>query len=580
MRCVDCRHENAIGSRFCERCGGSLERRCSACDREVSGAAQFCRHCGAPLCAGMAPDAVDERHASERRQLTAMFCDLQNYTDLAQRSDPEELSEILLRYQRVCAEAIERYEGHVAQYLGDGVLAYFGFPRAYEDNAERAVRAALAIQAAFSRLEPEGAAAGSDGMRARIAIHTGPVVIARMGDEAHEETLALGDPINVAARLQALAEPGGVLISERTRQLVPGLFVTRDLGVPALKGVSEPIRVYAVLDRAQVGPRFSGRPTLTPLVGRKWELRRFLDGWARAESGCGQVLLLSGEPGMGKSRLLHEFQRALGQAPRFTLELRCSPYAKGAAFQPLIELYEQGLGFEAGDAPEARVVKLETVLGQIAGLERAEVVPYLAALLSLPPSARFPLEHMAAEVQREKTLEALVAPILCLAEQHPVLFAVEDLHWSDPSTIQLLGGMSERIADRRVMLVLTFRPGFEPPWALPPVARRSCVLSPMSRAEARQLVEAVAGERLPDRVVEEIVDRADGVPLFAEELARSVADSEARTGAAGGGRPAAAELKVPATLQDSLMARLDRLDAGRRVAQLASILGREFPSSL
>jgi class 3 adenylate cyclase/tetratricopeptide (TPR) repeat protein len=582
MQCVACRHDNAFDSRFCERCGDRLERRCLVCDTPVSGSERVCCRCGAAQGAAATPAAGHEGPVGERRQLTAMFCDLENYTGLARRIDPEDLREILLPYQRICAEAVERYGGCVAQYLGDGVLGYFGFPRAYEDNAERAVRAALAIQAGLARRGVDRSDASQPGVSARIGIHTGLVVMTRMGDEAHGETLALGDTINVASRLQAIADPGGILISGSTHQLVPGLFVVRDLGTPALKGVSDAIRVYAVVGRARVGgPRFSGSPALSPLVGRERELRRCLDCWERAESGKGQVLMISGEPGMGKSRLLLEFQLALRQTLRFTLELRCSPHAVGAAFQPVIDLYEQGFGFDSGDDPDARLFKLETVLDQIAGLERTEVVPYLAALLSLPPSPRFPLEHMAPEVQREKTIEALVAPVLCLAAQQPVLVAVEDLHWSDPSTLQLLGRLIDRIADRRVLLLLTSRPSFEPPWVSPGSAMPSWPLSALDRVEARRLVEAVAGQRLPDAVVEEIVDRADGVPLFAEELARSVADAKASAGFAPGGRSAvAADFKVPATLQDSLMARLDRLDAGKRVAQLASILGREFPFSL
>ena len=603
MQCAACQHENESGSGFCERCGASLERRCGACGESLSPAARFCPYCGVRLDGAGSASAPTSSHgrgeapppgvrgsplaehaAGERRQLTAMFCDLAGFTDLAQRFDPEELREILLPYQEACARGIGRFDGHIAQYLGDGVLAYFGFPRAHEDDAERAVRAALAIQAALAELNEHGAVLGTPGIRARIGIHTGLVVVTRIGDGAHQETLAVGDAINIAARLQGLAEPGGILISQTTLKLVSGLFVTRDLGTPALKGVTEAIPVHAVIGSARLGPRFAVLRSLTPLTGRDRELRQLVDRWKQVEAGDGQVLMVSGEPGIGKSRLLHAFQQALAESPHLTLELRCSAHAAGSAFQPVIELYELGLGFSAEDAPEVKLAKLEAVLPRVPGLPLEDVVPYVAALLALPPSKRFPLEHMAPELQREKTLEALVTPTLALARERPLLVACEDLHWSDPSTLQLLGRLIDRIPGRRILMVLTFRPSFEPPWTLPPAWRRPLVLSGLTREETRVLVEAAVGGqgRLPERLVDRIVERADGVPLFAEELARSVVDSgmvveqDGRFAFHG----QLEDLRIPATLQDSLMARLDRLSAAKRVAQLVSILGREFPFSL
>jgi class 3 adenylate cyclase/tetratricopeptide (TPR) repeat protein len=511
-----------------------------------------------------------------------MFCDLVGFTALSQRVDPEDLREILLPYQELCSRAIVRSEGHVAQYLGDGVLAYFGYPQAHEDDAEHAVRAALEIQAALAELNERDAGAGGPAIRARIGIHTGRVVVGEVGESEHHETLAFGDAINVASRIQALAEPGGILIGQSTHQLVSGLFATRDLGTPALKGVTESVRVYSVVGSTRAGPRFATAPRLTPLTGRERELRHFADRWERAARGDGQVLMVTGEPGIGKSRLLRAFYDELEGVPHFTVELRCSPHRRGSAFQPVIEVYEQGLGLSDEDAPAARLARLGTGLERIRGLDLAEVVPYLAALFGLPASNRFPLEHMGPEVQREKTLDALIAPIFALAEQ-PVLLAVDDLHWSDPSTLELLGRLVERIERRRILMILTFRPGFEPPWRLPASWSRPLVLSGLTREETRILVEAVAGAgRLPDRIVDRIVERAGGIPLFAEELARAVVDSGLVVERDGRVelRGHVEDLAIPATLQDSLMARLDRLSAAKHVAQLASVLGREFSSSL
>jgi class 3 adenylate cyclase/tetratricopeptide (TPR) repeat protein len=512
-----------------------------------------------------------------------MFCDLVGFMAISQRVDPEVLHrEILLPYQEVCSRAIVRSEGHVAQYLGDCVLAFFGYPRAHENDAENAVRAALEIQAALSELNERVAGVVQPAVRARIGIHTGRVVVSEVRESTHHDTLAFGEAINVASRIQALAEPGGILIGQSTHQLVSGLFATRDLGTPPLKGVTEPIRVYSVVGSTRAGPRFATASRLTPLTGRERELRHFADRWKRAVEGDGQVLMVTGEPGIGKSRLLRAFYQELEGVPHFTLELRCSPHRRGSAFQPVIELYEQGLGLSDEDAPAARLAKLGTGLERILGLDLAEVVPYLAALFGLPASNRFPLEHLGPEVQRKKTLDALIAPILALAEQ-PVLLAVDDLHWSDPSTLELLGRLVERIERRRILMILTFRPEFQPPWRLPASWSLPLVLSALTRDETRILVAAVAGSvRLPDRVVDRIVERADGVPLFAEELARAVVDSGLIVERDGrvDFRGHVEDRVIPTTLQDSLMARLDRLSAAKHIAQLASVLGREFSLSL
>jgi class 3 adenylate cyclase/tetratricopeptide (TPR) repeat protein len=576
MRCPDCQYESAADASFCERCGARLGARCVSCGESLSPGARFCRHCGIE----QSGDPT-RRLAGERRQLTALFCDLVGSTDLARRIDPEELRETLSAYHDACSEAVGRFDGHVAQYLGDGVLAYFGYPRAHEDDAERAVRAGLAIQASLAELNRRRAEFGAEPIMARIGIHTGLVVVMEMGDPERPEPLALGDPINVASRLEGLAHPGGVLISHATQRLVTGLFVMHDLGTPALKGVSEPIRVYAVEGSSGVGPRFGPSVALTPLKGRDRELAQLIERWEEGEEGFGQVVALSGEPGIGKSRLVHAFREQLRDVPHFTLELGCSPLTSGSAFQPLIELLEVGLAFGTQDAPQERMRRLESAFGGLPGLPLEQVVPFLGALLGLPPSPRFPLPHMSAERQREKTLEAVLATVRVLATRQPLLLVCEDLHWSDPSTLELLARLVDEAPRLPLFVLLTFRTEFELPGELSKPHVFSLALDRLGRVDTRALVEAAAGDdsSLPAAVVEEIAQRAEGVPLFAEELARSVAGTEP-VGGRDGARARGAAPSVPATLQDSLMARLDRLEGAKPLAQLGATLGRHFSYEL
>jgi class 3 adenylate cyclase/tetratricopeptide (TPR) repeat protein len=508
-----------------------------------------------------------------------MFCDLVGSTELGQRLDPEELRDVVATYQDACSAAVKRFEGHVAQYLGDGVLVYFGFPLAHEDDAERAVRTALAIQSSLTELNRERSSLGE--IAARIGIHTGLVVMSEMGDDARQP-LALGDTINVASRLEGVAEPGGIVISQTTLELVPGLFVTRELGTPNLKGISDPIYVYSVDGAAGVGGHHHVPKKFTPLSGRELELGQFQDRWEEVQEGRGQVVAITGEAGIGKSRLIVALREALGSSPHTWLEIRCSPYISGSAFQPVIELYQRGFGFADSDPPEVRLEKMETGLAGVTGLALEEVAPYLGALLELPASERFPLPQMGSELRREKTLQALLAPFLAVESLQPVLLACEDLHWCDPSTLELLGRMIEQVPTLRALLVLSYRPNFEPPWSLAHSYVSPITLSRLSRRHTKEIIGAASGGRLPERVLDEIVARADGVPLFAEELTRSVVDSGLIVENAGRFefRGRLSDLAIPSTLQGSLMARLDRLSAAKQVAQLAATLGREFPYEL
>ncbi len=524
------------------------------------------------------PAAAPQPAEAERRQLTIMFCDLVSSTDLSQRLDAEDLRNVVRAYQESASEVIERYAGHIAQYLGDGLLVYFGYPQAHEDDAERAVRAGREILRALGGVNERLEREHDIRLAVRVGIHTGPVVVGEMGGGAKSETLALGYTTNIAARLESVAEPDSVVISGATLRLVPGIFATKDLGTPALKGIVEPIRAYAVLRATGMRSRLDLDPSkLTPLVGRDQEVGMLLERWEQVGEGEGQTVLLSGEAGLGKSRLLQAFHERLAEAPHDWLECRCSPYTQGSAFHPLVELMEQGLGFQEGDDPETKLARLEAGVAA-AGLSAPDVVPLLAALLSLPLPDRYAPPQFSPELQRKKTIEALVAWVFGLAESQPLVLLVEDLHWCDASTVELLGWLLEQSPTAKVLTVLSFRPDFEPPWP----ARSHITPLAVKRLPRRQAASLIGGMTrdvpLPGAVVERVVERADGVPLFIEELTKMVLESdlvEEREGRYELTGPLT-ELRIPDTLQDSLMARLDRLDAGKEVAQLGAALGREF----
>jgi class 3 adenylate cyclase/tetratricopeptide (TPR) repeat protein len=585
VQCAACQHDNSASARFCEACGAALARRCGACGATLAPAARFCSQCGALAAAqqnaaGPAPALLPTREApvGERRQLTALFCDVVGSTELSQRIDAEELRELIAAYQRVCADVVRRYDGHVAQLLGDGVLVYFGFPRAHEDDAVRALRAALEIQAGLRQLSAKRADARASEIRARIGVHTGPVVLSTLGSDARQETLALGDTVNIASRLDALAEPGGIVASDATVRLAGGLFVTRDLGMLALKGVVEPLHAHAIERIAGVSARDAGAPA-TPLIGREREIGLLLDRWEDVREGRGQVAVVSGEPGLGKSRLLRALRERIASTPHSELDLYCSPFATGSAFQPAIELFERGFGFAEGESREARLAKLERGLPQVIGEDLSEVLPYLASLLGLPVPAQYPPPHVSPEVQREKTLAALLAPTLALERLQPLVIFAEDLHWSDPSTLDLIGRLIDQAPALRLLVVVTHRPSFTPPWPLARSYVSPLSLTRLGSRATRALIEARAGLELPERVLDDIANRADGVPLFAEELVRSLLDSGVVV-ASGGRYALRGSLAIPTSLHGSLMARLDRLPAAKPVAQIGATLGREFSHAL
>ena len=520
---------------------------------------------------------------AERRQLTVLFCDLVDSTVLAGQLDPEDLREVIRAYQAACATVIERLDGHIAQYLGDGLLVYFGYPQAHEDDAQRAVRAGLGMVAAVQALNAQFAARQGVRVAVRIGIHTGLVVVGDMGGGSRQEQLALGDTPNLAARLQGLAAPDTVVLSAATLRLVQGYFTYQDLGPQLLKGVAAPVHVYRMLGESGVQSRLEAvvPSRLTPLVGREEEVALLQQRWTQATEGQGQVVLLSGEAGIGKSRLVQVLKDHVTNEPHARIEWRGSSYHQQSALYPVIVHLHRLLQWREGETPEDKLRKLETTLAA-SGLVLPEVVPLLAALLSLPLPAHYPSLTLTPQRQRQKTLEALLTWLSAEARRQPVLVIVEDLHWIDPSTLELLSLLIDQGASARLCLVLTTRPEFRPPWAM--VAHLTTLtLRRFAPAQVTRLATHVAGDKaLPPTVLEEVVRKTDGVPLFVEELTKVVLESgllqerEDRYELTGPLPP----LAIPATLHDALMARLDRLAAAKLVAQLGAVIGRTFAYAL
>ncbi len=525
---------------------------------------------------------------AERRQLTVMFCDLVGSTPLSQQLDPEELREVILAYQEACAQTIRRFDGYLARYVGDGLLVYFGYPTAHEDDAARAVWAGLGILAALPdlnrHLQQTIGVLRDSPLQVRIGIHTGLVIAGDMGGGGFRDPLAIvGETPNIAARLQGLAEPDTVVISATTHRLIEGYFTYRELGAQTLKGISTSVPVYQVLGESGIHSRFEIAITtgLTPLVGRDEEVGLLWQRWWRVKEGTGQVVLLSGEPGIGKSRLLQTLKERIVPEPHTQLECRCSPYYQNSALYPVIDLLERELQLQRDDAPEQKIRKLERGLEHY-GFPLQGVMPLFAALLSLPlPESYLPLT-LTPQKQKERTQQAVVAWVLRQTERQPVRFDMEDLHWADPSTLELLTFLIDQTPTARINLLLTFRPEFTPPWANRPHLT-SLTLSRLPHTQAEKMVTQVTGGKaLPTEVIQQIVSKTDGVPLFVEELTKTVLESGLVRAVNGhyeltGPLP---PLAIPATLQDSLMARLDRLAPIKEIAQVGATLGREFSYDL
>ncbi len=509
---------------------------------------------------------------AERRQVTVMFSDLVGSTALSARMDPEDLREVISAYQKCVAETVRRFGGFVAKYMGDGVLVYFGYPQAHEDDAERAVQAGLELIAAVAALKTPTS------LQTRVGIATGLVVVGDLiGSGEAQERGIVGETPNLAARLQALAEPNMVVIADSTRKLLGNLFELRDLGPQDLKGIAGPTRAWAALRASSVESRFEALHAsgLTALVGREEETELLLRRWARAKSGEGQVVLLSGEAGIGKSRLTAAVLENLAGEPHTRLRYFCSPQHTDSALYPVISQMERAASFAQDDTAQGKLDKLDALLALTSTSEQDAAL--FADLLSLPNDGRYPVAELAPPQRRQKALEALGAQTEALTRQNPVLMIFEDAHWTDPTSLELFGRTVDRIADRRALLIVTHRPEFEPPWIGRPHVT-ALTLNRLAQRDIDAMIDRVVGNKeLPPNIRQDIIERTDGIPLFVEEMTKAVLEAESE----GNARRIAstvpsAVLAVPASLQASLMARLDRLGPAKEVAQIGAAIGREF----
>jgi class 3 adenylate cyclase len=504
-----------------------------------------------------------------------MFCDLVGSTQLSEKLDPEDLQKLLDAYRIECSAAITRYGGEVARYIGDGVMAFFGWPRAHEDDAVRAIRAALEIVSGVSKIP------GPVTLSCRVGLCSGPVVVGEIGDSGTWSMDAVGETPNIAARLQTVAADNTVLISESTRRLVWAAFDLEDLGPRELKGISEPHHVYRVLGTKHTASRFEAAHAgaLTPLTGRSSELNLLLDRWQKAKEGDGQVILLSGIPGVGKSRLLHELKSHIQQEPHVLLYHQGSPYHSQSAFFPVIEQIGHAAQLVAREADADKIAKLKAYLPSTTPSSRGPLLP-IAKLLSIALEDDQELSGLTPQQIKNRTISALVDVILAFSVQRPTLCIFEDAHWLDPSTLELLEPIISRIDHARVLLIVSCRPEFRPTW----VTHANITvhsLTRLSHTEVKAMIRNLSrGGSMPEAVLDQIIEKADGVPLYIEELTTSTLTAPARPRGTFERRAEPASLRVPDTLSDALMERLDRVAPSRRLAQIAAVIGREFSYDL
>ncbi len=581
MRCSSCGSQNHESAKFCNECSALLLLQCPACGVANRTTAKFCGECAAPLAAAppgpaggpqlppqsIAPAALPDSHGikGERRHLSVLFCDLVGSTAIAATLDPEDWREVLAGYHTSATEAVERFGGHVALYLGDGLLVYFGYPQAHEDDPQRAVLAGLAILDAISELNNRIAHKRGPRLAARIGIHSGSVVVDQSkGKKAN----VFGDVPNVASRVQTAAAPDTVLITAAVHHLVSGLFVVEDQGAQPLKGIEHPIRLYRVIQPSGVRGRLAAAAMrgLTPFIGREDELRLLLNRWDQAREGDGQVMLVVGEAGIGKSRLVQRFREQIADTPHTWVECAAVSLHQNSPFYTIEDMLQQAFRWRGEQSTDERFAGLEAAL-KLATVNLSEAVPLIAPLMNLPIPAKYPPLQMPPDQQRKRLLATIAAWALGTARIQPLVIAIEDLHWADPSTLEAIQLLAEQDAMAPLLLICTARPEFRAPW---PLRAHHAQLS-LNRLSARNSREMVARltERaeLPPDTVNAVVERSGGVPLFVEELIRTVVER-------GDIKPALRE--IPATLHDSLMARLDRLGEAREVAQVAAVIGHEF----
>lgn len=561
--CTSCQAENPAQSKFCIECGIPLPTRCGQCGTENPARAKFCAHCGCKIVVGI---------VSERRQLTVLFCDLVGSTQLSERLDPEDFRELVQTYQSACGEAISSLEGHIAQFLGDGILAYFCYPTAHEDDPRRAIEAGLRIVEKIPAL-----VSSSQRLRVRIGIHTGVVVVGGLGAGGNKEKLALGETPNFAAGIQAEAQPNEVLVSEATWRLVQGYFQADLLPGRVLKGSSRESTLYRISARSEVPSKLeaSSPAVRTPFTGREREYEKLKARWLQALENCSQTVHIIGEAGLGKSRLIVELTHEIQQSGGVVRACRCSPYHRNSPLYPFIGLLSQVLAFALNQPMEEKRKSLRNLLEDLQ-LDSPERFHVLASLLEIGDQ-QSPKPEMTPQRQRQLTLETLVALFHARAARQPLLFIMEDLQWADPSTLDLLATLAAT-EHQAALLVLSYRPEFHPSWGLG--SNEILIqLEPLSSAETETMARGVAdGKAIPAVVLREICARAEGVPLFVEEITKTVLESGALRVSEGGYELAGDLPKglIPATVRDSLTARLDRLGEAREVLRLASVLGREF----
>jgi class 3 adenylate cyclase/predicted ATPase len=573
MHCAKCGSDNPSGNNFCARCGNALALLCPKCAAQNAPPANFCGKCGTALTAPVSdpvaatPPLQSLEAAGERRHLTVLFCDLVGSTAIAARLDPEQWRETVAGYHRAAAAAITRFEGHVAKYLGDGVMAYFGWPAAHDNDAERAARAGLALLDAVAQLNEQP---GHAQLSTRIGIDSGTVVIGQGAGHAAE---VFGDAPNVASRVETAATPGTVLITAATQRLVSGLFVVEDRGAQELKGLEQPLQLYRVVRPSGMRGRFSAMAAtrgMTPFVGREDELRSLLHRWERVLEGDGQVVTIIGEGGIGKSRLVQRFREELTATPHTWLECTTAPFFQNTPFYAVADMLQQSFHWDASDTVEQRLAALEASLG-LAGLDPHEAVPLIAPLLELPTGNRYPPPSIAPDLQRKRLLATVVAWTFGVAKTQPLVIATEDLHWADPSTLELIQLLVEQGAPARLLLLYTARPEFHAPWPMR-AHHMQINLNRLTAGNVRTMIAQVAARiALADETVATVVERTGGVPLFVEELTRAVLES---------GEAKLIGREIPATLHDSLMARLDRLGPAKEVIQIGAVIGSEFSYEL
>ena len=589
VNCPGCKQEVQPGARFCAQCGTQLMRSCPACGALAAPEAKFCSACSEKLPSTpqgqpsatptLQPPPADRD--GERRQLTVMFCDIAGSTALSQILDPEDLRTLLRSYQEACAAAVAQVDGYVAKYMGDGVMAYFGYPRAHGDDARRAVLAGLDIVRRVRSQSHDLVARTGRKIKVRIGIHTGLVVTGELGGgETREQLGIVGETPNIAARLQAIADRNGIVISADTRRLVANGFALRSRGRQQLKGVAEAVEVFEVegpVERAADSPMAA---TPTPIAGREHETAVLIDSWREARGGNGQAVLVSGEAGIGKSRLIRGLHDAVGSEPHGWFVYQCSPFFQNTAFFPVVDFLNRSLSLSAIDDPAQQINRIRGAL-RATGLNDEQTVGVVGQLLGIPSDDPRHAPDADPARRRRRTMETLLLWLVTGAARRPTVIVFEDLHWADSSTLELLGLLLDQLATARLLAVMTFRPEFQPPWP----SRSFVINSPLRRlggAPVAAIAHRVAGAPLPDAVVEQILLKTDGVPLFVEELTKTIVETgqlqlkDGRFELAG----PLPTLAIPATLRDSLTARLDQLSSVKVLTQLAATLGREFDYGL